>query len=665
MSKLIHTPHGEFTIEALEEFLLDQADKYYNNGISDIQDDDYDKMARQYEMVSGKKLPVGAAVKIGTTLDLDHSYSDFAGTLSKCQSMDDLREWLRKKKVNPNKLYCSLKFDGYSITVETVVSAGRNVIHKALTRGKDGKGKDLTALFKANVKHIPLIDTGFDYAIGYEAVLQFSNFDELNKEVETPYKNPRNAMAGVFTTENAHLFKYVTLVPLRMKGKDVVLSREEEIQYINSIQNLAYEEIHEEVTIDDIEESYNYLTEARFDRKVLDVMCDGLVIESAIQADRNKLGYTNNEPNFATALKFPAIEREVIVTNMDWPCEGFTATFTPRVWFTPIKIFGNTYQKVSLANYARFNELGLKQGDRIKFKLSNDVLGYVELYDDHEKRNKDAVGLYKKYEAPNFCHKCGEELYTDENEVFLFCDNKKCPLNQVGSILKFIKGTEGKFIDLETIRKMVEANLVSNVGDLFTFNYNELPKIEGCGTSTLTKFKTWFCDLKENGTSDYQILGSLNIDLISKGRALTILREYTMDEIIDLYQNKKLNELTKIEKVGTETINALKKGLTENFDDIKFLFSGNPIKVIQTKQERAADFKALKFCTTGSSDPFTTRDDLKKFLIEKGHSLVGKVTAKTDYLVTNDTTSGTGKNRDAANLGVKIISVQEMIDLLK
>jgi DNA ligase (NAD+) len=52
-------------------------------------------------------------------------------------------------------------------------------------------------------------------------------------------------------------------------------------------------------------------------------------------------------------------------------------------------------------------------------------------------------------------------------------------------------------------------------------------------------------------------------------------------------------------------------------------------------------------------------------LIEKGHSLVGKVTAKTDYLVTNDTTSGTGKNRDAANLGVKIISVQEMIDLLK
>ena len=43
--------------------------------------------------------------------------------------------------------------------------------------------------------------------------------------------------------------------------------------------------------------------------------------------------------------------------------------------------------------------------------------------------------------------------------------------------------------------------------------------------------------------------------------------------------------------------------------------------------------------------------------------MTGSVTSNTSYLITNDTTSGSRKNREAQKLGVPIISEEEFIEM--
>ena len=59
---------------------------------------------------------------------------------------------------------------------------------------------------------------------------------------------------------------------------------------------------------------------------------------------------------------------------------------------------------------------------------------------------------------------------------------------------------------------------------------------------------------------------------------------------------------------------------------------------------------------------FKNRDELKQAIITKGGKVAGSVSAKTDYLLTNDTTSGSSKNVAAQKLGVAIISEKDFIE---
>ena len=56
--------------------------------------------------------------------------------------------------------------------------------------------------------------------------------------------------------------------------------------------------------------------------------------------------------------------------------------------------------------------------------------------------------------------------------------------------------------------------------------------------------------------------------------------------------------------------------------------------------------------------------DLKAEIEAEGGKVAGSVSAKTDYLITNDPNSGSSKNRAARELGVAIITEDEIIEML-
>ena len=66
---------------------------------------------------------------------------------------------------------------------------------------------------------------------------------------------------------------------------------------------------------------------------------------------------------------------------------------------------------------------------------------------------------------------------------------------------------------------------------------------------------------------------------------------------------------------------------------------------------------------TGKVEHFPNRDALKEYIADRGGKVTGSVSAKTDYLINNDISSSSSKNKKAAQLGIPILSEEDFLRL--
>ncbi len=82
-------------------------------------------------------------------------------------------------------------------------------------------------------------------------------------------------------------------------------------------------------------------------------------------------------------------------------------------------------------------------------------------------------------------------------------------------------------------------------------------------------------------------------------------------------------------------------------------------------EEAGTSLDGKTFVITGSLEHYSNRKDLKNDIEAEGGKVAGSVSAKTDYLITNDPGSGSAKNKKARELGVEIITEAQVIEMLK
>ncbi len=80
--------------------------------------------------------------------------------------------------------------------------------------------------------------------------------------------------------------------------------------------------------------------------------------------------------------------------------------------------------------------------------------------------------------------------------------------------------------------------------------------------------------------------------------------------------------------------------------------------------EGEAVFQGMTFVITGSVERFANRKELQELIESKGGKATGSVTAKTTYLINNDVSSNSSKNKKAKELGVPIISEEDFLRML-
>lgn len=89
------------------------------------------------------------------------------------------------------------------------------------------------------------------------------------------------------------------------------------------------------------------------------------------------------------------------------------------------------------------------------------------------------------------------------------------------------------------------------------------------------------------------------------------------------------------------------------------------VEITKTNGNVAATLSRKTFVITGKLNHFANRESLVEKIEALGGKVSGSVSAKTSYLVNNDVTSTSGKNKKAKELGIPIISEEELLSMLK
>ena len=75
--------------------------------------------------------------------------------------------------------------------------------------------------------------------------------------------------------------------------------------------------------------------------------------------------------------------------------------------------------------------------------------------------------------------------------------------------------------------------------------------------------------------------------------------------------------------------------------------------------EENAFIQGKTFVITGSLEHYANRDELKEWIEQNGGKVTGSVSAKTDYLINNDISSASSKNKKAKELEIPILTEKE------
>jgi DNA ligase (NAD+) len=81
-----------------------------------------------------------------------------------------------------------------------------------------------------------------------------------------------------------------------------------------------------------------------------------------------------------------------------------------------------------------------------------------------------------------------------------------------------------------------------------------------------------------------------------------------------------------------------------------------------SSQPQGKKCEGMTFVITGDVHHYKNRNELKAYIESQGGKVAGSVSGSTNYLINNDITSTSGKNKKAKELGIEIISEDTFIE---
>jgi DNA ligase (NAD+) len=269
---------------------------------------------------------------------------------------------------------------------------------------------------------------------------------------------------------------------------------------------------------------------------------------------------------------------------------------------------------------------------------------------------------------PDYCPICHSEteLVTENSSTILVCTNDDCKGKLLGKLTHFVSKNAMNVDGMSesTIEKFIELGWLTCFEDIYNLKYHfsEMIELDGFGVTSVKKMLKAI-DSSKNTTLD-RFIYSLSIPLIGRSASKTISKHFNGDF------NRFCKEccLNKFDFTALNDFGEAMNDSINNYIEKNVVMIGSLAKEMyfeKTKVVSGSNNLAGKvFCITGSMNHFANRDEAKEKIEQAGGKVSGSVSAKTSYLVNNDVTSTSGKNKKAKELNIPIISEEELIKML-
>lgn len=570
-------------------------------------------------------------------------------SLNKTKSVDELAEWLGSQQG-----ILSWKMDGLTI----VLTYEDGVLKKAVTRGNGEIGEVITnnaSVFSNLPMHIsfkgPLVLRG-------EAVIPYSEFERINSEIEdadAKYKNPRNLCSGSVRQLNNEItarrnVRFYAFGLVLAEGVDFKNSRREQFHWMKS---QGFETVEfAEVTAETLPEAVK-----DFAGKVAgnDIPSDGLVLLYDDIEYGISLGRTAKFPRDSIAFKWADELQETTLSYIEWSASR-TGLINPVAVFEPVELEGTTVSRASVHNISIMDGLKLGEGDRITVYKANMIIPQIA-------DNLTGSGTCK---APETCPVCGGQTeIQDVNEVkSLYCTNPDCQAKKIKSFTLFTSRDALNIGGLSeaTLEKFIGVGFIHEYADIFHLDAHrdEIVVMDGFGEKS---YENLTASVKKAAdTALYRVIYGLGVAGIGLANAKMLCRHFKND--FEAMRHAEREDLTAVDGIGGVLADAWISYFASEKNNrmVDNLLKELTLEPASESEEEAGDLEGVTFVITGSVEHFKNRKELQEIIEARGGKVTGSVTAKTTYLINNDTASGSSKNKKAKELGIPILSEQDFVD---
>ena len=641
-------------MKELVETLNGAAKAYYQEDREIMSNQEYDSLYDQLEQLekeTGTVLTNSPTVRVGYEAVNELPKEEHPSPMLSLDKTKD-REVLRSF-IGEHRCLLSWKLDGLTI----VLTYENGELVKAVTRGNGIVGEVITNNARV-FKNIPLrIPYKGQLVLRGEAIITYSEFERINETIgdaDAKYKNPRNLCSGsvrqlnneITAKRNVRFYAFALV-----SAQDVDFSNSREQQFI-WLKKQGFEGVEDKVvTSESLDEAMDYFSKTIVNN---DFPSDGLVVTYDDIAYGESLGSTAKFPRNSFAFKWADEMRETRLVDMEWS-PSRTGLINPVAIFEPVELEGTTVSRASVHNISIVKELQLGIGDTIKVYKANMIIPQIA---ENLTRSGNLV-------IPDKCPVCGQEArIRKENDVeTLYCMNPDCVAKKIKSFSLFTSRDAMNIDGLSeaTLEKFIAMGFIHNFGDIFEIGKykDQIVEMEGFGQKSFDNLMVSLEKAKK--TTLAKVIYSLGITGIGLANAKVICKYF--DDDIEKIRHADEEEISAIEGIGPVIAGSMADYFksAENNQKLDHLLSHLHLVHEETSAEQV--FAGKTFVITGSVEHFSNRSEAKEFIEARGGKVTGSVTKKTDYLINNDKTSASSKNKKAQELGIPILSEEDFLEL--
>ncbi len=647
-------------MKELVEVLNKASDVYYNSGNTIMSDEEFDAKLEELktlETETGLILSNSPTHNVGAKIlskqdKVVHEIPMLS--LDKLHTVDELSEW-----VGNDDCYLSLKLDGLS----TRLVFENGVLAEASTRGDGETGSNILEHIKCYDNVPTTISYKGKLVVDGESLILYDDFNRINSELpeDKQFANARNLASGTLTNLDTNITKarHMKFIAWRIiEGFDII--NDSNFFKLKEAEKVGFEVVPMWTYTNkaDKENLSDMLHNLRKQANDKGIPIDGVVMAKDSIELSNKMGRTSKFFRHSISYKFEDEVYKTKLIDIEWTI-GKTGCLTPTAIFQPTIIDGTTVERASLTNISIIKKLGLTNNCTVFVKKANCIIPQIA----KALQDGDSDIILPKY-CP-ICH-CKTEVVKENESEVLMCTNQQCSGKLLGR-LKFFVSKSAINIDglSEAILSfLINKGWVKSFVDIYHLaeHKDEWQKCDGFGTKSVKKMLD---AIEKSRTVKLEnFICALSIDGVGKSAAKTIANTFKGDIGAVLVAFKTGYDWSTLDDFGAITAKNINGYFAQNIKEVyelskEFNFIMPEVEVIAVKD---TPFVEKNVAVTGKLVHFS-RDSINAKLESLGAKPASSVTAKTHFLINNDPTSNSSKNKKANELNIPIITEEQFLEM--